>query len=66
MDKKHPHAAALDRIGAPAIISQFGISRQGLWKWRRYGVPKLHHGSLRLLATIRGVQVPELAEGEAK
>lgn len=62
MEKTHSHAAALDRIGATAIKSHFNLSRQGLWKWRKFGVPRIHHEPLRMLAMVRGVQVPELAK----
>lgn len=64
MDTKHPHAEAIDRIGATAITSHFNISRQALWKWRKNGVPRIHHNSLRMLAMVRGVNAPELNQGE--
>ncbi len=64
MDTKHPHAEAIDRIGVTAITSHFNISRQALWKWRKNGVPRIHHNSLRMLAMVRGVNAPELNQGE--
>jgi len=66
METKHPHAAAIDRIGRQAIMSHFNIGRHAVAKWSVRGVPRIHSNSLRMLAMIRGVTVPELAEGEVK
>lgn len=59
---KHPHAPAIDRIGRAAIMQHYNIKRQAVHQWTTDGVPAIHHNSLRLLALIRGVQVPELGE----
>jgi hypothetical protein len=61
---KHPHSTAIDRIGRTAIMSHFNISKQAVSQWTRNGVPSIHRNSIRLLAMYRGVQVPELNEGE--
>ena len=59
---KHPHAPAIDRIGRSAIMSHFNIKRQAVHNWTNDGVPTIHRNSLRMLAMVRGVQVPELGE----
>jgi len=59
---KHPHAPAIDRIGRAAIMSHYNIKRQAVHQWTMDGVPPIHRNSLRLLAMVRGVQVPELEE----
>lgn len=58
----HAHAAAIDRIGSDRIKSHFNFSRQVVNRWRYAGVPRMHRETLRLLAIIKGVQVPELNE----
>jgi len=45
-------------------MSHFNVSRQAIHAWTIGGVPKMLVGSVRTLAAVRGVQVPELYEGE--
>lgn len=59
---KHPHAAAIDRIGPGKVQTHYNMSRQALHKWKKEGIPKMHHNSIRLLAVLNGVNVPELGE----
>ncbi len=65
MDNKHPHAPAIERIGRAAIMAHFNIKKHAVAKWTVRGVPNIHANSLRMLAMIRGVQVPELNQGES-
>lgn len=60
MDKLHPHAAAIDRLGHPRIKAHYNISKQAIAYWRKKGVPKMHHNTLLMLAASAGVQMPEL------
>lgn len=60
--EKHPHAAALKRIGMGKVRSHFNISRGGYYQWTVRGVPPIHHNTIRLLAQISGVSVPEFAQ----
>lgn len=62
MNDTHPHAAAIDRIGRLRVQSHYNMTRQGIWKWRRFGVPKPMHKSLTLLAQLHGVSARELDE----
>lgn len=57
--KKHPHAAALKRIGTERVRSHFDMSRGAYYQWTVRGVPPIHHNTIRLLASLGGVQVPE-------
>lgn len=60
---KHPHTPAIERIGRPALMSHFNISKQAISKWTANGVPKLLLNSVRTFAAVRGVHVPELYDG---
>lgn len=60
MIEKHPHAPALDRIGRAAVRSHFNISEPAFSNWKRRGVPRVLLNSMRTLAAVKGVQVPEL------
>ena len=60
MSSLHPDSAAIDRIGLPAILDHFEITRQAAHYWRRRGVPKQHRKSLVLLADSLRIEVPEL------
>lgn len=62
MSKRHPDAAAIDRVGSKAIIAHFGITRQALSYWRKNGVPKPHRKTLAMLGAIGGHAMPEMAE----
>lgn len=64
--EKHPHAPAIERIGRPALMSHFNISRQAVSLWTTKGVPRLLLASVRMLAAVKGVSVPELYEGEGE
>lgn len=57
--EKHPHAAALERIGKKVVTGHFDLTRATYYQWTIKGVPAVHQNSLRLLALIKGVQVPE-------
>ncbi len=59
---KHPHAPAIERLGRDRIKRHFNISRQAIGKWTENGVPGLLLGSVRTLAAVNGVHVPELYE----
>lgn len=59
---KHEHAAALDRIGKGQVMSHYNLKERTWRHWRVKGVPTLHHNTLRMLAAIKGVSVPELGE----
>lgn len=63
--QKSTHAAAIDRIGSKPLETHFNISKQGISKWKERGIPRMHINSVRLLAMMRGVQVPELDEVQA-
>lgn len=63
MDNKHPHAAAIDRLGRSKIISHFNITERAIQKWRKGGIPRIHWNTVRVLAATNGVQVPELNDG---
>lgn len=56
----HPHAAAIDRIGLPRLRSHFNVKPSTLSQWKVRGVPPMLLGSVRTLAAIHGVQVPEI------
>jgi hypothetical protein len=62
---KHPHRDMLARIGPDRVKSHFRISRQTLWQWGKTGVPPMFHNSIRLLALVNGVQVPEMDQETA-
>jgi len=56
----NPHAAALDRIGRKRVMDHFNISTTAYSNWKRRGVPRYYVASVRTLAAVNGVQVPEL------
>ena len=58
--EKHPHTPAINRIGRAKLITHFNISPQAISKWTVNGVPTLLLTSVRTLAAINGVPVPEL------
>ena len=58
--EKHPHTPAIERIGRARLGSHFNISRQAIGMWTNKGVPDLLLTSVRTLAAIHGVPVPEL------
>ena len=61
--KKHPHAAALERVGRKAVVEHFRISEPAYSRWTICGVPKNCLKPLAILAVMHGVPVPELGEG---
>lgn len=63
--EKHPHAPAIERISRKALMDHFHITRQSVGKWTTQGVPPLLMSSVRTLAAVRGVHVPELYGDEA-
>ena len=65
-NEKHPHAAALDRLGFEPIQSHFNITRRNWNYWRERGVPDLHRNTILMLAKIKGVSVPELRATAAR
>lgn len=60
MSIRHPHAAAIDRLGYEAIKEHFGISRQAVAYWKRNGVPDMHRKTLSMLGAVGGVDMSEL------
>jgi len=62
MDTKHPHAAAIDRLGRERIKSHFNITTRAIQKWRADGIPPIHWKTVRLLGAVHGVSVAELGE----
>jgi hypothetical protein len=62
MTKHHPDAAAIDRVGVPAIVAHFGITKQAVSYWRRNGVPKPHRKTLAMLGAVAGHAMPEMTE----
>lgn len=62
MEKYHPDAEAIDRVGRAAIIAHFQITPQAINSWRRNGVPKRHRNTLALLGAARGLAMPEMVE----
>lgn len=58
--EKHPHAAAIDRIGTARLMSHFNIKKQAVSRWRYYGVPRLHHNTFHMIAAKMGKSVPEI------
>lgn len=62
--EKHPHTPAIERIGRRKLMDHFNISRQAISLWTVNGVPKLLLASVRTLAAVNGVHVPELYQGE--
>ncbi len=60
MDNKHPHAAAIDRIGRDRIIKHYNITTRTIQLWRAKGVPKMHWNTLRILAATNGTNAAEL------
>lgn len=56
----HEHAAALDRIGRARVVAHFNVTGQAYANWKVRGVPPMLITSLRTLAAIHGVQVPEI------
>ncbi len=60
--EKHRHAAAIERITRRALEDHFRIGRAAVHRWTVDGIPKNLMASVRLLAMIRGVDVPELME----
>ena len=65
-NEKHPHAAALDRLGFEPIQSHFNMTRRNWLYWREKGVPDLHRNTILMLAKIKGVPVPEFATPSAR
>lgn len=61
---KHNHATAIQRIGRRVLQDHFHIKRQAVYQWEYKGIPKIHLNSVRLLAMLRGVQVPELTDAD--
>jgi len=62
MDKRHPDADAIDRLGVKAINAHFGISRQAIAYWRAHGVPKQHRKTLAMLGAVAGHAMPEMSD----
>jgi len=59
----HPHAAALDRIGRRRVIAHFNVTEGAYSNWKKRGVPRYYVASVRTLAAVNGVQVPEMYIG---
>lgn len=53
----HPHHAAVDRVGIPAITARCKVTRQAVFYWRRRGIPNKYHDDMREL----GVDLTEFA-----
>lgn len=62
MDRQHPHAAAIDRLGRERIKSHFNITPRAIQKWRAGGIPRMHWKTVRLLGAVHGVSVAEVPE----
>jgi hypothetical protein len=60
MERRHIHAAAIDRLGRSRIYSHFHITRQAVDKWRRDGIPGMHINTMLMLGQIHGVSMIEL------
>lgn len=60
MDKLHPHAAALDRIGSDVIRDHFAITRQTLYNWRTKGITPSYRKPAILLGETLGHDMTEL------
>lgn len=60
MEKLHPDAAAIDRVGTRAIMEHFEITRQAVFYWRRSGVPKNCRKALAAFGEAAGREMPEL------
>jgi hypothetical protein len=58
--KRHPDSAALERVGTPALMEHFQVTRQSLAYWRRVGVPKPHRKSLIHLGRLLGHDMNDL------
>ncbi len=63
--EKHPHALAIDRIGAARIRAHYNLKAAALSQWKVRGVPDMLLASLRTLAAIHGVQAPELYQEQS-
>lgn len=62
MKPRHPHADAIERVGYPAIMAHFGVSRQALHYWKKKGVPERHRKTLAMLGAVAGHAMPELQD----
>ncbi len=62
MDNKHPHAAAIDRIGRKKVQDHYHITDRTIQLWRANGIPKMHWNAVIALAGVNGVQVPEIEQ----
>ena len=60
MDKLHPHAAALVRIGSDVIRDHFEITRQTLYNWRTKGISPSFRKSVVLLGESLGHDMSDL------
>lgn len=60
MDKLHPDAAALDRIGSQKLIDHFDITRQALYRWRTQGISRQFRKPVILLGETMKLDMSEL------
>lgn len=59
---KHPHHAAIDRIGIHRLSDYLKVSFPAILGWRNRGVPKGYARTITAFAICQGVDAPELAE----